>query len=233
MEAHNGGYKHTCEDCGQEYANRRNLKRHRNQRHDEKVKFLRCSISECRRYFFRREYLILHLGCVHKMDSTSAKKIGKDVYTEFGKREELEFENKRFRTDPETSEEAVQDTAVTETANNPGSSPDVSGISDINPGYNLDYLELFADSTEFDEEFIINEVCEEIFESIVEMLPVQTCLSQFLVHRDCAKTKSIMKDVSLIQKMIVKLMLGYMIDYMNMQVEISQHSTSKLLRHYP
>jgi hypothetical protein len=70
-----------------------------------------------------------------------------------------------------------------------GSSPDVSGISDINPGYNLDYLELFADSTEFYEEFIINEMCEEIFESIVEMLPVQTCLSQFLVHRDCAQTK--------------------------------------------
>jgi hypothetical protein len=46
------------------------------------------------------------------MDSTSAKKIRKDVYTEFGKREELEFENKRFRTDPETSEEAVQDTIM-------------------------------------------------------------------------------------------------------------------------
>jgi hypothetical protein len=86
-----------------------------------------------------------------------------------GKRQELEFENKRFRTDPETSEEAAQDTAVTETANNPGSSPDVSGISDIDPGYNLDYLELFAESTEFDDVFIINEVCEEIFESIVEM----------------------------------------------------------------
>jgi hypothetical protein len=27
------------------------------------------------------------------MDSTSAKKVGKDVYTEFGKREELDFEN--------------------------------------------------------------------------------------------------------------------------------------------
>lgn len=26
MEAVNGGYKHICEDCGQEYANRRNLK---------------------------------------------------------------------------------------------------------------------------------------------------------------------------------------------------------------
>ena len=119
--------------------------------------------------FFRREYLILHLGCAHTMDSTSAKNVGKDVNTEFGKREELEFENKRFRTDPETSEEASQDTAVTETANKPGSSPDVSGINDCDPGYDLDYLELFADSTEFDEEFIINEVCEEIFESIVEM----------------------------------------------------------------
>ena len=33
----------------------------------------------------------------------------------------------------------------------------------------MDYLELFAESTEFDDVFIINEVCEEIFESIVEM----------------------------------------------------------------
>jgi len=109
------------------------------------------------------------------MDNISAKKVGKDVYTEFGKREELEFENKRFRTDSETSEEAAQDTTVTETVNNPCSSPDVSGISDSDPGYDLDDLELFADSSEFDEELIINEVSEdigtveEIFESIVEM----------------------------------------------------------------
>ena len=33
----------------------------------------------------------------------------------------------------------------------------------------MDYLELFADSPEFYEAFIINEVGEEIFESIVEM----------------------------------------------------------------
>jgi hypothetical protein len=65
------------------------------------------------------KYFFTHL--IYKMDSTSAKKIRKDVYTEFGKREELEFENKRFRTDPETSEEAVQDTAVTETASFLGS----------------------------------------------------------------------------------------------------------------
>lgn len=39
----------------------------------------------------------------------------------------------------------------------------------------MDYLELFADSSEFDEEFLIHEVCEdiwtveEIFENIIEM----------------------------------------------------------------
>ena len=42
------------------------------------------------------------------------------------------------------------------------------------PGYDLDYLELFADSSEFDEEFLIHEVCEvwtveEMFENIMEM----------------------------------------------------------------
>lgn len=64
------------------------------------------------------------------------KKAGKDVYTEFGKRKDLEIENKRSRT--ETSEEAAQNTTVTETANNPGSSPDVTVISDSVPGYDLD-----------------------------------------------------------------------------------------------
>lgn len=134
-----------------------------------------CTVSYQRvlEKFCLREYLIFHLECVHKMDNICAKKAGKDVYTEFGKSEELEIENKRFRT--ETSEEAAQNTTVTETANNPGSSPDVTGISDSVPGYDLDQHELFGDSSEFDEEFLINEVCEdlwtveEIFENIIEM----------------------------------------------------------------
>jgi len=76
------------------------------------------------------------------MDNISAKKAGKEVYIAFGKRDELEIENKRFRT--ETSQEAAQDTTVTETANYLGGLPGVSEISDsVNieyvPGYDLDY----------------------------------------------------------------------------------------------
>lgn len=85
-----------------------------------------------------------------------------------------------FRT--ETSQEAAQDTTVTETANYLGGLPGFSEISDIVnleyihiPGYDFDYVELFADSSEFDEEFLINVMCEdletveEICESIIEM----------------------------------------------------------------
>jgi len=124
METDNGEHKHTCEDYGQEYANRRNLKRHRNQRHDEEVKFVRCPISECRRHFFRPEYVILHL----EWTTSVQKKAGKEVYIAFGQRDELEIENKRFRT--ETSEEAAQDTTVIETANYLGGLPGVSEISE-------------------------------------------------------------------------------------------------------
>ena len=124
MDTDNGGHKHTCQDYGQEYANRRYLKRHRNQRHDEEVKFARCPISECRRHFFRWEYLILHLECVHKMDNISAKKAEKHVLWNLA-RDELEIHNKRFKTEP--SEDAGSDNTVTETANYLCALPGVSG----------------------------------------------------------------------------------------------------------
>ena len=59
------------------------------------------------------------------MDNISAKKAGKDVYIEFGKRDELEIHNKRFRTEP--SEDAGSDNTVRETANYLGALPGVSG----------------------------------------------------------------------------------------------------------
>ncbi|VDI10971.1 Hypothetical predicted protein [Mytilus galloprovincialis] len=47
-------YKYMCKDCGQGYANKRNLRRHRNQIHENKIKYFRCSVVECEKTYFRR-----------------------------------------------------------------------------------------------------------------------------------------------------------------------------------
>jgi len=75
------------------------------------------------------------------MDNISATKAGKDVYTEFGKREELAIHNKRFRTEP--PEVAGPDNMVTETANYTGGLPDISGSDSVNIEYVPGYVELF------------------------------------------------------------------------------------------
>ena len=89
-----GSCKHICEDCGQGYGSKRNLRRHRNQVHDTEVSFIRCPVTNCRNYYFRREYLVLHLECGHKMNKEEARDTVKNVSTEIGSRDDLEPKKK-------------------------------------------------------------------------------------------------------------------------------------------
>ncbi|CAC5386202.1 unnamed protein product [Mytilus coruscus] len=82
VEENNNNEKHKCNNCGQGYSNRRNLKRHRNQVHEEEVKFYRCPINLCDKHFYRREYLSLHLDFTHKYSDDEAKRRAKEVTTQ-------------------------------------------------------------------------------------------------------------------------------------------------------
>ncbi|CAC5363239.1 unnamed protein product [Mytilus coruscus] len=62
-----------CPDCGKQFANKRNLNRHINSHHEENVRATVCPEIGCRRYFYRREYLQVHLCCTHKYSESEAK----------------------------------------------------------------------------------------------------------------------------------------------------------------
>ncbi|CAC5382314.1 unnamed protein product [Mytilus coruscus] len=62
-----------CPDCGKQFANKRNLNRHINSHHEENVRATVCREIGCRRYFYRREYLQVHLCCTHKYSESEAK----------------------------------------------------------------------------------------------------------------------------------------------------------------
>ena len=82
-------YKYMCKDCGQGYANKRNLRRHRNQIHENKIKYFRCSVVECEKTYFRREYLILHLQSAHHINRNEAKEQAQRALHETGNRSEV------------------------------------------------------------------------------------------------------------------------------------------------
>ena len=59
--------------CSMSYANRRNLNRHINSVHNSMVKVYVCPAEGCQRYFYRREYVQLHLRCTHGLKDAKAR----------------------------------------------------------------------------------------------------------------------------------------------------------------
>ena len=61
-----------CETCGNHYRYKRNMKRHKNERHSD-IEHWRCVESNCSRKFIRRSYLSKHLVLNHGYTSLRAK----------------------------------------------------------------------------------------------------------------------------------------------------------------
>ncbi|CAC5377712.1 unnamed protein product [Mytilus coruscus] len=90
-------YKYTCKDCGKGYSNQRNLRRHRNQVHENKVKYFRCSVVEFEKTYFRREYLLLHLQSAHQISREEAKEQAKRASHETGNRNDVKSPRKKAK----------------------------------------------------------------------------------------------------------------------------------------
>ncbi|CAG2216128.1 KRAB [Mytilus edulis] len=93
-------YKYMCKDCGQGYAKKKNLRRHRNQIHENKIKYFRCSVVECEKTYFRREYLILHLQSAHHINRNEAKEQAQRALHETGNRSEVNSLERRLFLKP-------------------------------------------------------------------------------------------------------------------------------------
>lgn len=75
--AEKGRMPKECPDCGKSFCNRRNMERHYNAEHSTKVRLLLCPVPECNRYFYRREYVHVHLRCTHGHSETEAREISR------------------------------------------------------------------------------------------------------------------------------------------------------------
>jgi len=155
-----------CEHCGQKYTTKRNLKRHVNQVHSAQVKFVRCPKTKCRKTFLRKEYLTSHLEGVHHMDSIEAKQIVKVTKSGMMSRSDLmkpgACDTQEVKLDEEPSSTGAPNLCF----------------------HMEDYLEIYADSSEFDMEFIDSvdfkfdesdkKIIDELVEDILEMSDTHT-----------------------------------------------------------
>lgn len=62
-----------CTECPVTFANLRNLKRHKNQKHKDDVSMSKCPIGGCEVFSFRMEYLASHLHISHGKTVEKAK----------------------------------------------------------------------------------------------------------------------------------------------------------------
>jgi len=155
-----------CEHCGQKYTTKRNLKRHVNQVHSAQVKFVRCPKTKCRKTFLRKEYMTSHLEGVHHMDSIEAKQIVKVTKSGMMSRSDLmkpgACDTQEVKLDEEPSSTGAPNLCF----------------------HMEDYLEIYADSSEFDMEFIDSvdfkfdesdkKIIDELVEDILEMSDTHT-----------------------------------------------------------
>ncbi|CAC5408439.1 unnamed protein product [Mytilus coruscus] len=149
-------YKYTCKDCGKGYSNQKNLRRHRNQVHENKVKYFRCSVVECEKTYFRHEYLLLHLQSAHQLSREEEQ--AKRASHETGNRSEVKSPRKKAKvqcnvhgpvaspSEPSTSKQSENSASASE------------------QDTYVDFIDLHADSSEFNPD--VDRTCSQ--ESIPE-----------------------------------------------------------------
>ena len=64
--------------CRREYSVKKSLTRHVKEKHIEN-KFYPCAIHTCKAKFIRRNYLLVHLGKIHKLDRNTSKTLAYEV----------------------------------------------------------------------------------------------------------------------------------------------------------
>lgn len=64
--------RHICDVCGKDYKYKRNLKRHKSERHGESL-YWNCVVKGCETKFIRRGYLCVHLTKIHGFDRCTAR----------------------------------------------------------------------------------------------------------------------------------------------------------------
>ncbi|VDI05297.1 Hypothetical predicted protein [Mytilus galloprovincialis] len=153
----NNNEKHICEDCGQQYANKRNLRRHRNQVHDEQVSYVKCPELRCNKFYYRKEYLALHLECVHGFGHNGAKEKVRQTKMEKGNRSELEPRRKVRKMSATCTSSTLGvsvdgPSSIDNTEGAVGGEPPAQSKVTVESVQCVDFLEVHADSSEFDDE---------------------------------------------------------------------------------
>lgn len=153
----NNNEKHICEDCGQQYANKRNLRRHRNQVHDEQVSYVKCPELRCNKFYYRKEYLALHLECAHGFGHNGAKEKVRQTKMEKGNRSELEPRRKVRKMSATCTSSTLGvsvdgPSSIDNTEGAVGGEPPAQSKVTVESVQCVDFLEVHADSSEFDDE---------------------------------------------------------------------------------
>ncbi|VDI26372.1 Hypothetical predicted protein [Mytilus galloprovincialis] len=136
-------YKYMCKDCGQGYANKRNLRRHRNQIHENKIKYFRCSVVECEKTYLRREYLILHLQSAHQINREEAKEQAQRALHETGNRSEVNSPRKKAK------EQSNVHGPVASTSKTPTTTQSENSASYSEQDNYVYFIDLHANSSKF------------------------------------------------------------------------------------